>query len=118
MNMWTLKVKIKHECTIGTRCEKFGCTSYSLSLIAWRDKNYEYTSQKHQIFGPPQQVNKFLIDLRDDPRVFNLKTLNSQVYFIEKRSKKEIPSSFYNPNLFFTKPVFVDIYGWETWELA
>jgi len=116
--MWTSKIKIKHDCTIGTRCEKFGCMSYSLSLSAWHDKKYEYTSQKHQIFGPPQQVHSFLLDLANDPRIFNLKTLNSQVYFIEKRFKKEIPSSFYNPNIFFLKPVFVDIYGWEIWELA
>lgn len=116
--MWILKAKIKHDCTIGARCEKFGCMSYSLSLSAWHDKKYEYTAQKHQIFGPPQQVHYFLLELKKDPRIFNLKTLNSQVYFIEKRLKKEIPSSFYNPNLFFIKPVFVDIYGWETWELA
>lgn len=116
--MWLLKVKIKHDCTIATRCEKFGCMSYSLSLSAWHDKKYEYTSQKHQIFGPSEKVHSFFLDLKRDPRVFNVKTLDSEVYFIEKRRKKEIPSSFYNPNLFFIKPVFVDIYGWETWELA
>jgi len=59
-----------------------------------------------------------LLDLKRDPRIFNLKILNSEVYFIEKRRGKEIPSSFYNSNLFFIKPIFVDIYGWETWELA
>jgi hypothetical protein len=116
--MWLLKVKIKHDCTIANRCEKFGCMSYSLSLSAWHDKKYEYTSQKHQIFGPPDRVHTFLLDLKKDPRIFNLKTKNSEVYFIERRFKKEIPSSFYNPNLFFIKPVFVDIYGFETWELA
>jgi hypothetical protein len=116
--MWILKVKLKHDCTIGARCEKFGCMSYSLSLSAWHDKEHEYTAQKHQIFGPPQQVHSFLLDLKTDSRIFNLKTLDSQVYFIEKRLKKEVPSSFYNPNLFFIRPVFVDIYGWEIWELA
>lgn len=116
--MWVLKAKIKHDCTIATRCKKFGCMSHSLSLSAWHDKKYEYTAQKHQIFGRLQQIHHFLLDLKKDPKIFNLKTLNPQVYFIEKRLKKEIPSSFYNPSLFFIKPVFVDRYGWETWELA
>ena len=116
--MWISKVKIKHDCTIANRCEKFGCMSYSLGLGAWHDETYEYTSQKHHIFGPPDKVHLFLLDLKNDQRIFNLKTLDSQAYFIEKRRKKEIPSSFYNSNLFYIKPVFVDIYGWETWELA
>ena len=116
--MWVLKVKIKHDCTIGARCEKFECMSYSLSLSVWHDKKYEYTSQKHQISGPPQRVQAFLLDLKNDPRISNLKTKNSKVYFIEKRFQKESPSIFYNPNLFFRKPVFVDVYGFETWELA
>jgi len=116
--MCILKTKIKHDCTIANRCANFGCRSYSLSLGAWHDKKYEYTAQKHQIFGSEKQVRSFLLDLKTDKRIFNLKASESQVYFIEKRIKKEIPSSFYNHHLFFIKPVSVDIYGWETWEIA
>jgi len=87
-------------------------------LSSWHDENYEYTAQKHQIFGPPPQIQSFLADLKNDSRIFNLKTFDSQVYFIEKRLKKEIPSSYYHSNLFYPKPVFVDIYGWEIWELV
>lgn len=116
--MWLLKLCIKHDCTIGNRCARFKCSSNSISLSAWRDSKYEYTAQKHELLGSPKRVQAFLQDLKKDRRVFNMKTLGRQCYFIEKRRRKEIPSSSYNPALFFTKPVSVDTRGWESWELA
>ncbi len=116
--MWVVRLKIKHDCTIGNRCKKFNCISFSLSLSNWIDKNYYYTSQRHTIEGNKKDVNKFLKELKKDKRIINLEISKNTVFFIERRERKDIPSSHYNPRMFFVKPVFVDRQGFEYWELA
>lgn len=116
--MWRTSVRIKHDCTIANRCRKFGCSSSSLGLSSWHDHLYEYTAQKHDIFGPKLNVRRFIQDLKNDTRVLNIKTLGSQVHFIERRQKKEVPSSYYQSSMQYLKPVMVGKDGWETWELA
>ncbi len=115
--MWILKLRIKHDCTIGNRCRKFRCTSYSLSLSNWHDAKFFYTSQRHTIEGKENDVKLFLNDLKKDKRIVNLEASKNTVFFIEKR-KKGIPSSYYTPEMFFVKPVFVERTGYELWELA
>jgi predicted DNA binding protein len=114
--MWITRLKIRHDCTIGTRCKKFQCISFSLSLSNWKSENYYYTSQRHTIVG--ERVNAFLRDLKTDSRIINLEISKNTVFFIERRKGKEIPSSHYNPEFFFVKPVFVDRNGYEYWEIA
>ncbi len=116
--MWVVRLKIKHDCTIGTRCNKFNCISFSLSLSNWIDKNYYYTSQRHTIEGNKENVDNFLKDIKKDKRIINLEASKNTVFFIEKRKKGEIPSSHYNPKMFFVKPVYVDREGFEYWEMA
>lgn len=116
--MWILKLKIKHDCTIGNRCEKFKCSSYSLSLSNWHEGNFEYTSQRHTIEGDLNNVKKFMSDIKKDKRVTNLETAGNTLFFIEKRLKEKIPSSFYTPKMFFAKPVYVDKNGYEYWEMG
>lgn len=116
--MWVVRLKIKHDCTIGNRCKKFNCISFSLSLSNWQDKNHYYTSQRHTIEGNKNNVNKFLKELKKDKRIINLETSKNTVFFIEKRKRAEIPSSHYNPKMFFVKPVYVDRNGFEYWEMA
>ncbi|MFH1052982.1 MAG: helix-turn-helix domain-containing protein [Candidatus Woesearchaeota archaeon] len=116
--MWTVKVKIKHDCTIGARCKKFNCISFSISLNHWEEKDFYYTSQRHTIEGNRKNINGFIKDLKKDKRIINLEISKNTVFFIEKRKRGEIPSSHYNPRMFFVKPVFVDRNGYELWELA
>lgn len=116
--MWITRLKIKHDCTIGNRCKKFNCISYSLSLNNWIDKNYYYTSQRHTIEGDKKNIDKFIKELKEDKRIINLEISKNTVFFVEKRKKGEIPSSHYNPKMFFVKPVFVDRNGYEYWEMA
>ena len=115
--MWILKLKIKHDCTIGNRCKKFEVISYSIPLSSWKEKEYSFTSERHTLEGKPKSIKKFFKDIKKDKRVTNLEISGNTMFFIGK-GKEKIPSSFYIQKLFFTKPVFVDDKGYEYWEVA
>ncbi|MCX6770322.1 MAG: helix-turn-helix domain-containing protein [Candidatus Micrarchaeota archaeon] len=115
--MWVLRLKLRHDCTIANRCRKFRCLSYSLSIGNWSEGGYYYTTERHTLEGEPRQVRRFLEDLKKDPKVAGLEIAGNTLFFIGK-DRHRIPSSFYNPKIFFTKPVFVDRQGFEYWEVA
>lgn len=115
--MWLLKLKIKHDCTIGNRCEKFKVNSYSIPLSNWKENNYFYTSERHTLEGNQENIKEFFIDIKKDKRVKNLEISGNTLFFIGK-SKERIPSNFYNQKMFFPRPVFVDKEGYEYWEVA
>jgi len=115
--MWVLKLKIKHDCSIGNRCEKYGVISHSIPLGNWKEKGYLFTSERHTLEGEPEQIKKFFNDIGKDKRVINLEISGNTMFFIGK-SREKIPSSFYTQKMFFTKPVFVDEHGYEYWEVA
>lgn len=115
--MWILKLKIKHECTIATRCERFSCISYSLPLGNWSEKGFNYTSERHTLEGNPQGIKKFIKDLKKDKRIKTLEIDKNTIFLIGK-SKEKIPSSFYTQKMFFVTPVFVDKKGCEYWEVG
>ncbi len=116
--MWIAKLKIKHDCTIGNRCEKFKCISYSIPLGSWHDKNYEYTSERHTIEGDEKDIKAFIKDLKKDKRIKSLEIAKNTLFFIGIRKKEKIPSSHWIPKIFFIKPVFVGKDGYEYWEIA
>lgn len=115
--MWLLKLKIKHDCTIGNRCEKFNVISYSIPLGNWKGNGYSFTSERHTLEGKPEAIRKFFSGIRKDKRVTNLEISGNTLFFIGK-SREKIPSYFYTQKMFFTKPVFVDEQGYEYWEVA
>ena len=115
--MWVLKLKIKHDCTIGNRCEKYKVISYSMPLGNWKEKGYSFTSERHTLECKPNSIKKFFNDIKKDKRVTNLEIAGNTIFFIGK-TKEKIPSSFYTQKMFFTKPVFVDERGYEHWEVA
>jgi len=116
--MWVLRLKIKHDCTIGNRCRKFKCVGFSLPLSSWKEKKGYYISQRHTIEGDKDKVNKFIQDLKKDKRIINVEISQNTIFFVEKRKGREIPAAHYNPKMFFVQPVFVDKQGYEYWELA
>lgn len=115
--MWLLRLKIKHNCTIGNRCKKFQVISYSIPLGNWKEKNFSFTSERHTLEGNPENIKNFFKDIKKDVRVKNLEISGNTMFFIGK-GKEKIPSSFYNQKMFFPKPVFVDKQGFEYWEVA
>ena len=115
--MCLLKLLIKHDFTIGNRCEKFKCVSYSMGLGSWREKGLWHISERHTIEGDPGKVRAFFADIRKDPRVHNLEISGNTLFFVGVYNYR-IPSSLFNPKMFFTKPVYVDNKGVEHWEVA
>lgn len=116
--MWVVRLRIKHDCTIGNRCKKYNCISFSLSLNNWKGKHDYFTSQRHTIEGSKDDVDSFIRDLKKDRRIMDLEISKNTVFLIEKRRKEDIPSSHYSPKMFFVRPVFVDRKGFEYWEMA
>ncbi len=115
--MWVMKLKIRHDCTIGNRCKKYNVVSYSLPLGSWKYKRYFFTSERHTLEGDPASIKEFLKDIGKDRKVTHLEASGNTLFFIGK-SKERIPSGFYSQKMFFTKPVFVDKQGYEYWEVA
>ncbi|MBI4980257.1 helix-turn-helix domain-containing protein [Candidatus Woesearchaeota archaeon] len=116
--MWVVKLKIKHDCTIGNRCKKFNCLAFSLPLSGWQEKGKYYTSQRHTLEGEEKQVQAFIRDLKKDPRILKIESSKNTIFIVERRSGKVIPASHYHPRLFFVRPIFVDRQGFEYWEVA
>jgi predicted DNA binding protein len=116
--MWILKLKIKHDCTIGSRCEKFKVVSYSIPLGNWKGKGISYTSERHTLEGDEKNIKRFINDLKKDKRIKNIEIDKNTLFFISYNKKEKIPSSFYNQKMFFTQPVFVDKEGFEYWEVG
>jgi len=116
--MWVVKVKIKHDCTIASRCKKFKVTAFSWDLLPFEKDKKFYTYQMHHLVGKEENIKAFIEDLKKDKRIEHLEVEKNIVFLLEVRSKKEIPSSFYNLQMFYVKPVLVDTEGYEVWELA
>ena len=116
--MRVLTLKIKHDCTIGTRCERFKVVSYSMSLGNWTERGYNYTSERHTIEGEPRNVKMFIGDLRKDKRLIHIEVDQNTVFFIARIKSEKIPTYFYTQRMFFVKPVYVNKEGYEFWEVA
>lgn len=116
--MWLLKLKIKHDCCIGSRCKKFSCQSYSIPLTQWSKSNYEYVLGQHILLGEQKDINNFVKDLKKDPRTVNLEREENIIYLLERSRNIKIPARIYSRSIFFVKPVYVDKDGYEYWEVA
>lgn len=116
--MWVCKIKLKPDCTIANRCQKYKCSSYSLPLTSWEEKGFRYTSHRHTLLGTNKNIIRFIEDLKKDKRVVKVETVQDTLFVVERRKKGDIPTSHYNSKMFFAKPVFVDTQGFEEWETA
>lgn len=119
--MWVAKLKIRHDCIIGNRCKKFGVTTTGTPFNVFVKEGVTYSPQLHRMDGNPENIKKFLSDLKKDPKVTNLEVEGNNIFLIEVQKKKKITASVYSklsPRIIFVKPVFVDKEGYEYWEVA
>lgn len=119
--MWLLQLTLKHNCIIGNRCRKFKCTSTGYPLDSYSKKGYIYALHFEKIEGEQKNIHKLLIDLKKDKAVTHFETNNNTVFFLYKtKEKKALPGqlSHAEKKIFHTKPVFVDTYGYEHWEVC
>ncbi len=115
--MWVTRLKIKHDCVIGNRCEKFKVTTLGTPFNVFQEKGITHAPQVQTLHGKEENINEFIKDIKKDKRIKSLEIEGDTIFFIEVRNDK-IPSTFYHQRLIHVKPVFVDIKGYEYWEIA
>lgn len=114
--MWLAKFKIKHDCILGNRCEKFKVILQSSTPSVYKENGKDVSSALFLMSGEPENINKFIKDLSNEKKVISLERKGNTFFLIEKSSNKAV--KYYNPKLIFTKPVLMDKEGYETWEVA
>lgn len=115
--MWFTKIRIKHDCIIGSRCEKFNVVDTGICFNIYQEKGITHSPQINTLHGDEANIKKFLMDLKNDKRITNLEIEGNSFFCIEVR-KEKIPATFKTEKLIFVKPIFVDKEGYETWEIA
>lgn len=114
--MWIAKFRIKHDCILGNRCRQFNITLQSIAFSTFKDKNKIVSSSMHYMSGSPENINKFISDLKKDKKVISVEQEGDMFFLLEKSDDKAV--SAYNPKIIFSKPVFMDNKGFETWEIS
>lgn len=114
--MWIARIKLKHDCIIGNRCEKFRVILQSYDLNEEKKSGKVLTLSLHQIVGDKNSINKFVKDLKKDKRTKFLEVNENTLFLVE--SSKNKPVSQFTKRMFFVKPVVIDMNGYENWEIA
>ena len=114
--MWLAKFKIKHDCILGNRCEKFKIILQGSNPSVYKEKGKNISSSMHYMSGNSKNMDAFIKDLSKDEKVIKLERKGYMFFLLEKAEEKAI--QFYTPKIIFTKPVLMDTEGYETWELA
>jgi len=115
--MWVAKLRLKHDCIIGNRCEKFKVRLQSLDLSEERENGRILTSSIHLITGKSLNIRKFLASLKADGRTVFLEVYGNTFFLIDSARNKPV-SQFTHKGMFFVKPVIIDERGHEYWEIA
>jgi len=110
------KFKIKHDCILGNRCEKYKVTLQSSNPIVYTEKGKVISSSMHYMSGHPEDLDSFIKDLKNDNKVISVERKSNMFFLLEKAKEKAV--QFITPKLIFTKPVLQDTGGYETWEVA
>ena len=114
--MWVAKVKYKHDCILGNRCEKFKVSLQTVVFSTFKDRGKVVTSSLHLMSGNLEDINSFVKDLKKDKNVIRLERHGNSFFLLEKADKKAV--KFYTPKIIFIKPFLLDKYGFETWEVG
>ncbi len=118
--MWVARITILHDCIIGNKCREFGVSTISQPFNVYVEKGVTYSPEVHTLWGPAENVDRFVNALRKDKRVKDLEREGNTIFLIEFTSKS-IPVSIWSglaPRLIFTRPINIDTNGVEHWEIA
>lgn len=115
--MWVAKIRLRHDCIIGNRCEKYDVMLQSLDLAEQNDKGQTLTSSIHQLIGEEKNIKRFIDDLKNDKRTHHLERNGNTLFLIESAKKKPV-SQFIKKKIFVIKPMVTDTHGYEYWEIA
>jgi len=120
--MWVTKLKWKHDCIIGKRCEKYNVKviGYPIDFYVDKVKGKKQTLYLHfeKVYGEDKQIKRFFADFRKDKRLKYLEIEGNAFFFAYKIDVHEVPTAHYSKAIFFLKPIIVDKDGYESWEIA
>ncbi|MBS3121681.1 helix-turn-helix domain-containing protein [Candidatus Woesearchaeota archaeon] len=114
--MWKTTIKLKHKCLFGDNCEKSRVSCVNISFNSFKKGNFYYVYHFGTVFG--ENSKKFINSLKKDRRVDYIETQGRTFFIVEKRKAKEVPGMYIGHDIIYTKPVYVDNTGHETWSLA
>lgn len=114
--MWIAKIKFKHDCILGNRCEKYNVVLQAVAFSNFKERGRTITSSMHYVSGDPDDINKFINDLKKDKAVIKLERKKDMFILLEKAKTKAV--AYYHPKIIFVKPVLVDAKGYELWEVG
>jgi len=114
--MWVAKIRFKHDCILGNRCEKFNIALQSVAPSVYNENERTVTSSMHYMSGNPKDMDSFISDLEKEKDVLKLERKGNMFMLLERADSKAV--GFYTPKIIFIKPVLIDEKGFETWELG
>jgi predicted DNA binding protein len=121
--MWVAKVKLFDEnCIFATRHKKFNIQSYEHALTHYKKGKAYFFMSCHVLLGDNDSKKKYIANLKKDKRIKKLDVNGDLTIELIKKKFSEVDleayNAFYNPEIIFTKPGFVDSDGWEYYEIA
>lgn len=117
--MWIAKLRLKHDCMIGNRCEKYNVSAIGVPLDVFKEENKYYYSHFNTLVGDKENVEAFVKDLRNDKKVGSVEFEGNTLFFLVALPvQKKIPTANYHGRIFFSRPVIVDNKGYEHWEIG
>ncbi|MFH1440374.1 MAG: helix-turn-helix domain-containing protein [Candidatus Woesearchaeota archaeon] len=118
--MWTARLKIKHEESWACKgAKKHNVTLYCYPLTFYSDKNKDYISSYHIVYGDEKRKKAYIdeikslsqmkfIDIEGDQYIFS--------YYIPRKETRLLRNVV--PGLIFTKPIIIKPDGWQYVEVA
>ena len=77
--MWIARIKLKHECILGSRCEKFKVTLQSIAFSVFKQNSNIATSSMHYMSGDPKKIDNFVKDLKKDKAVIKVERKGDKI---------------------------------------
>ena len=99
--MWIAKLRIKHDCIFGNRCEKFKIVCINASFNPYRKCNSVFIEHFGTLHGDSRKIDRYLNDLKKDKRVVYFERDRNTFFVLEKRPGKATPGSFIKPELIY-----------------
>ncbi len=121
--MWVAKFKIKDDEDIFTPlCAKYKVEFFAHPYSVFEKQNKINLFVGGLISGAEKDKNNWLKEVKKDKRVKSVEQYHDFIlFYIQHPLSREIKAEikiFYNPEFIRVKPVFLNVDGWETWEVA
>lgn len=121
--MWSLKLKVREKWNIyNYRTNKFKIKLLFYSHNYYEDMGRLYFVASGIIEGDEKRKKKFIEDMKKESKIQHFES-NDDFFIciyseLKSSNRSKVAKIAYNPRLIFVKPVIIDEFGWEEWEIA